>query len=73
MANTTIVPKRRMMDNTTLEIQKQLQALHDLVKIHAQKVANPKCAALCETTAEVLGGLTMAYEHFHKNSELAWK
>ena len=37
------------------------------------KVSDPKAQALFETTAEVLGGLTRAYEHAEQKSEPAWR
>lgn len=37
------------------------------------KVADPKAQALFETSAEVLGGLITAYEHFEQRSEVAWR
>ena len=37
------------------------------------KVADPKAQALFETSAEVLGGLITAYEHFEQRSEAAWR
>jgi hypothetical protein len=37
------------------------------------KVDDPKAQALFETTAEVLGGLVVAFEHFERRSEAAWR
>ncbi len=37
------------------------------------KVHDPKAQALFETTAEVLGGLVTAYEHFEQHAEPAWR
>jgi hypothetical protein len=37
------------------------------------KVDDPRARALFETTAEVLGGLERAFEHFEDQSEEAWK
>ena len=37
------------------------------------KVSDPKAQALFETSAEVLGGLITAYEHFEQKSEPAWR
>jgi hypothetical protein len=37
------------------------------------KVADPKAQALFETSAEVLGGLITAYDHFEQKSEGAWR
>ena len=38
-----------------------------------QRVADPQARALFETTAEVLGGLERAYEHYEQGSEEAWR
>lgn len=52
------------------------QMLNDVV-VHARedvkKVKDPKAQALFETTAEVLAGLTKAFEHFEGRTEGAWK
>jgi hypothetical protein len=37
------------------------------------KVSDPKAQALFETSAEVLGGLITAYDHFEQKSESAWR
>lgn len=37
------------------------------------KVNDPKAQALFETSAEVLGGLITAYEHFEQRNEAAWR
>jgi hypothetical protein len=37
------------------------------------KVNDPRAQALFETTAEVLRGLTTAYEHFEQRGEQAWR
>ena len=37
------------------------------------KITDPKAQALFEATAEVLGGLVKAYEHFEERTETAWK
>ena len=37
------------------------------------KIDDPRGQALFETTAEVLGGLVKAYEHYENRSEEAWR
>lgn len=51
------------------EMQTLISHLRDDVKV----VDDPKAKALFETTAEVLIGLSNAYEHFEQRSEAAWK
>ena len=60
------------MDKTE-ELHKKIKALRDELKAHAAEVDDPKCAALCETSGEVLGGLEEAFDHFLNKSEKAWQ
>ncbi len=60
------------MDKTQ-ELHKKVKALRDELKKHANEVDDPKCAALCETSGEVLGGLEEAFDHFLQKSEKAWQ
>jgi hypothetical protein len=50
--------------------------LDDVIR-HARedvgKVKDPKAQALFETTAELLSGLTRAYEHAEQKAEPAWR
>ena len=60
------------MDRTE-ELHKKVKALRDELKAHGAEVDDPKCAALCETSREVLGGLEEAFDHFLQKSEKAWQ
>lgn len=66
----------RPVDDPIRHIQNIRSMLTD-VKDHARedisKINDPRAEALFETTAEVLGGLIKAYDHFEKKSEEAWK
>lgn len=55
------------------ELHTQIRELRDTLKEHAAEVDDPKCAALCETSAEVLGGLEQAFDHYLARSEKAWQ
>jgi hypothetical protein len=55
------------------QFQEKIQALRDELKVHAPTTEDPKCAALCETSAEVMNGLANAFEHYLKRSEKAWQ
>ena len=57
----------------TRRIKGMLREAMDLVRQDVPKVSDPKAQALFETSAEVLGGLITAYEHFEKRSEDAWR
>lgn len=57
----------------TRRIKGMLREAMDLVRQGVPKVSDPKAQALFETSAEVLGGLITAYEHFEQRSEDAWR
>jgi hypothetical protein len=57
----------------TANIKRMLRDVIDHVREDVSKVDDPKAQALFETTAEVLGGLTKAYDHFEQRSEEAWR
>jgi hypothetical protein len=54
-------------------IQKQLTELIDHAKQDIDRVTEPRFQALLETTAEVLGGLRTAFEHYERGAEKAWR
>ncbi len=60
------------MDKTQ-ELHKKVKELRDELKEHAQMVDDPKCAALCETSGEVLSGIEEAFDHYLQKSEKAWQ
>lgn len=47
--------------------------LRDELRQHGEQTGDPKCAALCETAAEVVGGLETAFDHYINKSEKAWQ
>ena len=53
-------------------IQNQLDEIIQHVREDVRKVSEPRFQALLETTAEVLGGLKTAYQHYDAKSEPAW-
>lgn len=55
----------------TDKIKGMLRDAMEHVRDDVSKVSDPKAQALFETSAEVLGGLITAYEHFEQRSELA--
>lgn len=54
-------------------IRSMLNDVMDHAREDVGKVDDPQAEALFETTAEVLGGLIKAYDHFEKKSEEAWQ
>jgi hypothetical protein len=57
----------------TCKIKDMLRQSMQHMREDVEKVSNPKAQALFETSAEVLGGLITAYDHFEQRSEPAWK
>jgi hypothetical protein len=57
----------------TAKLKQMLTETLEHARQDVAKVSDPKAQALFETTAEVLGGLKKAYEHFEQGSEGAWK
>jgi hypothetical protein len=57
----------------TLKIKDMLNETMHHMREDISKVSDPKAQALFETSAEVLGGLITAYDHFEQKSEGAWR
>lgn len=62
-----------MDDERVAELQAKISELGNELREHGAEVDDPSCAALCETSAEVLGGLETAFEHYQDRSEAAWQ
>ena len=62
-----------MDDEKVQELHRKVRELRDELKAHAAMTSDPKCAALCETGGEVVGGLVEAFDHFIAKSEKAWQ
>jgi hypothetical protein len=54
-------------------VKRMLNEIIEHVRGDVEKVRDPKAQALFETTAEVLAGLTKAYDHALAKSEAAWR
>jgi hypothetical protein len=57
----------------TIKIRGMLSDLRAHLREDVGKVEDPRAEALFETTAEVLGGLITAYEHYENGVEEAWR
>ena len=57
----------------TAKIKDMLNQAMRHAREDAEKVSDPKAQALFETSAEVLGGLIKAYDHFEQRSEIAFR
>jgi hypothetical protein len=51
----------------------QFQELADHLRSDIEKIDEPRCKAMFETAAEVLGGLTKAFHDYESKSEPAWR
>jgi hypothetical protein len=60
-------------DDEVETLQEKIRALQAELRAHGEETADPKCAALCETGAEVLGGLETAFDHYLEKDEKAWR
>lgn len=59
--------------NKTDEMHRKIKELRDELKTNSSEIEDLKAAALIETSAEVLGGLEEAFDHYLHKSESAWK
>lgn len=62
-----------MQEDQFQELHAKIKELRDQLKEFAVKTDEPKCAALCETAGEVIGGLEEAFDHYLEKSETAWQ
>ncbi|MGE5251569.1 MAG: hypothetical protein ACM3QS_15310 [Bacteroidota bacterium] len=57
----------------TQNVGRMIDDLITHLRNDVEKVDDPQARALFEVSAEVLGGLQKAYQHFEDRSEKAWK
>jgi hypothetical protein len=57
----------------TANVRKEYGKLIEHLRVDIDKIDDPKAQALCETAAEVIGGLDAAFKHYEEQSENAWK
>ena len=57
----------------TQNVGRIMEELINHLREDVQKVDDPQAKALFEVSAEVLGGLQRAFEHFETKSEKAWR
>ena len=55
------------------KIAGQLQELIDHLRSDIEKIDEPRCKAIFETSAEVLSGLQKALNDYETKSESAWR
>ena len=56
----------------TSNIKKEFIKLSDHLREDVEKIHDPHAKALFETSAEVIDGLTKAFEDYEKKNESAW-
>lgn len=54
-------------------VKRDIDSLIDHLRKDVERVDEPQFKALCETGAEVLGGLRKAFEHYSEHRESAWR
>lgn len=57
----------------TAKLKQMLVDVINHAREDVEKVKDARARALFETTAEVLGGLQKAYDHFEQGNETAWR
>lgn len=57
----------------TMRIRAMLNDTIEHLREDVGKVEEPRAQVLFETTAEVLGGLVTAYDHYERGAEEAWR
>ena len=57
----------------TAKLKSMLSDTIEHARDDVTKIADPRAKALFETTAEVLGGMITAYEHYEQKAEPAWR
>lgn len=57
----------------TQNVGRMMKELIDHLREDVEKIDDPQAKALFEVSAEVLGGLQRAFEHYETKSENAWK
>jgi hypothetical protein len=63
-------------DNPHHHVQKvagRFQELIDHLRSDVEKIDEPRCKAMFETSAEVLGGLKKAFSDYESKNEAAWR
>ncbi len=56
----------------THKMSARFTELRDHLRADIEKVDEPQFKAMCETAAEVLGGLIKAFKDYEAKSEAAW-
>ena len=65
--------ERRDPHHHVKKVAGQLQELIDHLRSDIEKIDEPRCKAMFETSAEVLGGLKKALHDYETQSEPAWR
>lgn len=68
-----MTPEDRDPRHHTQKMKARLEEIISHLREDIGKVDDPQFRAMFETSAEVLGGLVKAFEHYEQKSESAWQ
>ena len=68
-----LVPRCLALPGASPNMEAEIRDVINHVREDVGKVEEPKAQALFETTAEVLNGLVIAYDHYEQKWERTWK
>jgi len=57
----------------TIQARERMEELIRHLREDVERIDEPQAKALFETSAEVVGGLVKAFEHYEAKNESAWK
>jgi uncharacterized membrane-anchored protein YhcB (DUF1043 family) len=69
----TMQPEERNPRHHTQQMQVRLRETIDHLRKDIDKVDEPQLKAMFETSAEVLTGLTKAFQDYERKNESAWQ
>jgi hypothetical protein len=64
---------QRFFGMETAAVVAELELLIDHLRRELRGISDPEAAGLCETSAEVLGGLVKAFAAYEAKTARAWK
>lgn len=68
-----MAPEDKNPIHHTQNMQRRLSELIEHLRADIKKIDEPQAKAMFETSAEVLGGLVTAFQHYERKNEAAWR